>query len=380
MAIRRRVLPSGTVGFFADFRINGIRQRKLFATRKEADAFLVAQKGAVKRGEYIDPKTIPTFKRASDDLFAARQNRSPSTISGLRSRLACLTARLGDKRLDQIDVAMLEALRADLRKTLKRSTTRLITQSCGEVFKYAMRAGKCLKNPVALMEREHTGSREIVDGEELEDETEAVEKKDVPNRDAVREMIARAPSGFYRTILSVAAGSGLREGELLALKWANVELGGIGEPGKIDVKQTLSWARGSEQYQRAQFREPKTKAGIRTVAIPPELNAILRAWKLQAPPSDRDLVFSNDGLPHRNGKIGPRISKLTGVKIRLHALRHYFASAMIASGQATIVEIAKVLGHKDATVTLKVYAHFLNRDDAPTAAITAVSNGLFAVA
>lgn len=378
MAIRKRVFKSGSVAFFADFRVNGKRERKLFTTRKQAEAFLIEQKHAVKRGTYVDPRAIPTFRQASDDFFAARQNRSPSTISGLRSRLANLNARLGDKRLDQIDVGMLEALRTDLRKTLKRSTTRLITQSCGEVFKYAMRAGRCLRNPVSLMEREHRGSREIVDGETLEDETDAVSRADVPNRDAVRDLIARAPSGFYKTILSVAAGSGLREGELLALTWGNVELGGIGEPGKIHVRQTLSWARGSEQYQRATFREPKTKAGIRTVPIAPELNAILRAWKLACPPSNRDLVFSNDGLPHRNGKIGLRISKLTATKVRLHALRHYFASEMIATGKATIVEIAKVLGHKDATVTLKVYAHFLNRDDAPTAAITAVANGLFA--
>src|SRR5216684_6599949 len=80
---------------------------------------------------------------------------------------------------------------------------------------------------------------------------------------------------------------------------------------------------------------------------------------------------------HRNGEIGPRVTKLTGAKIRLHALRHYYASALIATGAASIVEIAKLMGHKDATITLKVYAHFLSRDDAPTAAFMAVSDGLF---
>lgn len=379
MAIRKRVYENGTIRWQVSHMVNGARKREQFETKTAAADFLASVHVAVKRGEYLDPNAIPTFRQASDDLFAARQNRSPSTISGLRSRLVHLNAALGNLRLDQIDVGILEALRADLRKSLKRSTVRLITQSCGEVFKFAMRAGKAVRNPVALMEREHSGSREIVDGEEPEDETDAVERKDVPDRDAVRYLIGRAPAGLYRTILSVAAGTGMREGELLALCWDAVELGAVGAAGKIHVRQTLSWARGSEQYQRAHFREPKTKAGRRTIPIMADLVAILRAWKLACPPSERGLVFPNaHGLPERSGKIGPRISKATATKVRLHALRHYFASEMIASGKASIVEIAKVLGHRDATVTLKVYAHFLKRDDAPSDAIAAVSEGLFA--
>lgn len=379
MAIRKRVYGNGTIRWQVSHMVNGARKREQFETKTAAMDFLASVHVAVKRGEYLDPNAIPTFKQASDDLFAARQDRSPSTISGLRSRLACLNARLGDLRLDQIDTRMLEALRADLRKTLKRSTVRLIKQSASEVFKLAIRDGKAVKNPVALMEREHTGSREIVNGENLEDETDAVDPREVPNRDAVRDLIGRAPSGLFKTILSVAAGTGMREGELLALCWDQIELGERKEPGKIHVRQTLSWARGSEQYQRAHFREPKTKAGRRTIPIMPELVHVLRIWQLACPKGERGLVFPNaQGLPERSGKIGPRISKATATKVRLHALRHYFASEMIASGKATIVEIAKILGHKDATVTLKVYAHFLKRDDAPSEAIAAVSEGLFA--
>ncbi len=379
MKIRKRVYPNGTVRWQVNHMVDGARRREQFETKTKAEDFLASVHVGIKNGTYVDPHAIPTFKLAAKDFFAARQDRSPATISGLRSRLGCLNARLGDLRLDQIDVHMLEALRADLRKTLMRSTTRLITQSCGEVFKYAMRDGKCLKNPVALMQREHKGSREIVDGEAPADETDAVEQKDVPNRDEVRDMIARAPSGFYKTILSVAAGTGLREGELLGLVWDAVELGGIGEAGKIYVRQTLSWARGAEQYQKATFREPKTESGKRPIPIAPELNAILRQWKLQCPRSDRGLVFPNaDGYPERGGKVGPRLTKLLGTKIRLHSLRHFYASALIEAG-APITEVQHRLGHKHPGITLKVYSHFLNHDDdAPSAAIEAVSARLFA--
>jgi integrase len=124
------------------------------------------------------------------------------------------------------------------------------------------------------------------------------------------------------------------------------------------------------------LKEPKTKAGRRTISLPQIVVATLRAQR-QAQlerrlllglgrPSDDGLVFPGaDGgydTPRVFTQRWERCAARLGLVITWHSLRHAHASMLISEGRP-ITEVAERLGHADPTVTLKTYAHLFSRDD-----------------
>jgi integrase len=182
--------------------------------------------------------------------------------------------------------------------------------------------------------------------------------------------------GLY-TIASVALATGARRGELLALRWKDLDLDG----GKLRIERSLEQTRSG-----LAFKAPKTRHGRRTVAIPPSTVADLRThWKLAQEQrlalgfgrsAPDDLVFTTlEGAPRKPNTLSSdwqRACKVLGRKCSLHSLRHTSASHLINAG-IDILTISRRLGHSDAKVTLSVYGHLYgNGDDNAAQAVEAM--------
>jgi integrase len=176
---------------------------------------------------------------------------------------------------------------------------------------------------------------------------------------------------------TVALFSGLRRGELLALRWGNVDLGAK----IIRVRESLEETKGG-----LRFKPPKSKAGVRDVTLPGVVVDALHSQRKQllerrlvlgqGKLTDADLVFPAwDGSPRRPNSFSSawmKELKAHGVQVSFHALRHTHASQLIAAG-VDVVTISKRLGHASPNVTLGVYAHLFAQDDSKAAdAINAV--------
>jgi integrase len=165
----------------------------------------------------------------------------------------------------------------------------------------------------------------------------------------------------------VALASGLRRGELLALRWQDVDLDG----GTLRVEQAL------EETKRGRvFKAPKTRHGRRMVTLPVSTVALLREhWKAQqeerlalglgrAEPSS--LVFADwDGAPRSPRTLTQqwrKEMKKAGLKATFHSLRHTHASTLIAAG-LDVLSISRRLGHGSPVITLGVYGHLFKSDD-----------------
>jgi integrase len=160
--------------------------------------------------------------------------------------------------------------------------------------------------------------------------------------------------------------SGMRRGEILALRWQDVDFA----RGVVNVRRTVGVI-GS----RLTVGEPKTKSSRREVPIPAGVMAALEAhyeryqeiegghfdgWQ------DHDLVFSSETgnyiNPSNLRRDFLRWVKESGVpQIAIHDLRHTFATHALENG-AELIDVSKHLGHARPSITSDIYAHKLYKD------------------
>jgi len=173
----------------------------------------------------------------------------------------------------------------------------------------------------------------------------------------------------YRPIIATAIFTGLRQGELLGLTWADVDF----EAGVVHVTKQLDRKTGERV-------EPKTAQAVRDVVLMPALAAILRRHKAASGHSqERDFVFSTRSGRAHNGRnvsqrgldvalekvgVGEHVERETGKPrwrsaVTFHGLRHTFASLLIAQG-ADVVHVSRQVGHASPKITLDVYAHLFD--------------------
>lgn len=167
-----------------------------------------------------------------------------------------------------------------------------------------------------------------------------------------------------------ALASGCRIGELLALTWADVDLGA----GALRVSKTIHRI-GGEWVITA----PKTQSGARTIALPQEGIEALRlqqarqaGWRGGALWQEHGLVFcKRNGRPLLEQNVAHALQGLcqrVGIRaITCHDLRHMHASLLLGAG-TPLTAVSARLGHADSSITLKTYAHILGSADKDAAA------------
>jgi integrase len=168
--------------------------------------------------------------------------------------------------------------------------------------------------------------------------------------------------------------TGMRLGEVLALRWRRVDL----DKAIIQVREALEYTKAHG----IRLKQPKTNAGRRDISLPDVLLEALRDYrkaqlelrmKLGAGklPDDALLFADIDGNPPSPNVLSAAwadfAERIGAPEIRFHALRHTHASQLIDAG-VDIVTISKRLGHTKPDITLRIYAHLFRKDDGKAAA------------
>ena len=161
--------------------------------------------------------------------------------------------------------------------------------------------------------------------------------------------------------------TGMRRGEALGLRWSDVDM----EAGCISINRALVPVNGV-----VYISEPKTKRGRRTIALDPETLAALKAHaagQLNEQSEwgegwvDTSHVFTReDGQPLSPSFVSKNFHALARSaalpKIRLHDLRHSYATLALASGVNPRI-VSGRLGHSTVALTLDIYSHVLPQQD-----------------
>lgn len=180
------------------------------------------------------------------------------------------------------------------------------------------------------------------------------------NTEQVKKLLKAAQESNYFAAYYLALNTGIRRGELLALRWRDIDL----NEGAVKICQGLVRTKGG-----LKFHEPKTRFSKRTIGIGPAVIQVLKTHKKQQSEhrlsvghayQDNDLVFCNElGSPLDPRAITRHFERLlerAGLeKINFHGLRHTFATLSLQEGTDPRTT-QEALGHHKVAFTLDVYS------------------------
>ena len=268
--------------------------------------------------------------------------RKRSTLMDYESYLRVhLAPFFGDRPLDAIDSGDIEAFiaeRVDAGKAPK--SIKNWVALLHSIFDYAIKRGWCSSNPCKLVELPRSVDVDpdirFLDAAELHAVVAAVPDD--------------ALGSTERALYPTATTTGLRQGELLALRWRDIDWGAA----KIRVRQN---------YVRGEYGTPKSKRSSRAVPLADSTAGLLeRHFQSSAYQADDDLVFCHpqSGKPLDRSKVRKRFVaavKRAGVRrVRFHDLRHTFGTAMAGAG-VPLRTLQEWMGHRDFKTT-QLYADY----------------------
>jgi integrase len=236
---------------------------------------------------------------------------------------------------------------------LSNSTLRLLNSLLRKAFNLAVKEGVVASNPVPKMGI-HARPSQVWDESQI--------------GDFLREAYLHSD---YAIVYLTALQTGMRLGELLALQTDDVRHTKYSPGGPfIIVQHTLHRWAFPGGVRHWQLEPPKSRAGIRAIAIPQKLYDQLGDWwdKHQHPPYPRSsyppFIFQNEaGGPlwpsHLTQRDFPRVIRHARVpRIRFHDLRHTHATLLLKAGVNPKI-VQERLGHSSIAITLGTYSHVL---------------------
>lgn len=362
MATKRRGRNEGSIGFYSGRWVaqvtvdTGQRRRFYGRTRTEANDKLQAALAAVRSGLPVPTDKLTVADYLDDWLTGARRALRPSTAGTYERhiRLHILPA-LGRLPVARVRPEQLDRLYAGLlAKGLSRTTVQHVHAILRRSLSQATRRGVIARNPTDLVDppgRDHP-------------------EMQVLSLNQARALLAAAKSARHvglEALYVLALTTGMRRGELLALRWADVDVArrALTVTGTL---QRVKRADGTSVLERAQ---PKTKTSMRRIPLTSTAADALtrheRRHEHQRAIAGTEwinsgLVFTNE----RGGPMEPRnliarsfapLLTDAGIPhIRFHDLRHTAATLMAAQGVHTKV-VSEVLGHASVGITLDLYSH-----------------------
>ncbi len=308
-----------------------------------AEAEAALRRAILASQEVRRPTEAVALEEAGRRYLANREalGLKTGTLSDYESYLRVhLIPFFGERPLNEIGLELIEDFVE--RKRAEGKALKSIRNYLGllhAIFAHALRRGWCAGNPVAAVDKPR------------EQRANDIRYLTAAELDALVGATPNNPLGqLERVLYLTAAMTGMRRGELLALRWQDVDW----KAGVIRVRRTFT---------RGQFGTPKTRRSSRAVPIADRVRAELRHHCARSAFTDElDLVFSHpvSGSVLDPSKVRKRFQAAARRAelrpMRFHDLRHTFGTRMAAAG-APLRAIQEWLGHSDQRTTL-IYADY----------------------
>jgi integrase len=278
-----------------------------------------------------------------------RLTRKPNTYKTYRSAArAHIIPSLGHIKLQKLTIERLQTFFAEKQEHLKPATLASIRKALKSALNDAVKQGLVARNVAAFVSLPYIERYEGL----------------VLTEQQARRLLDVARGSRLDVLLLVALTTGMRQGELLALRWSDIDF----KTGVLQVHHNVAYVNGMGFVES----EPKTKAGRRKVILPGVvIEALRRHLERQAEKQcemgerwhNLGLVFPtvHGGFLYANNVWASfkRLLKRAGLPdVRFHDLRHSVATILFAAG-VDLKVISELLGHSSIAVTSDVYARLL---------------------
>ena len=328
---------------------HGKRYRKTMKagiTKEAARKELHEIESKIERRTFLHDKKTPLFSEVASQWLEYKKTRCRETTWEMyQGHLKNHFSELDTRKINFITTANIEKfITARQGEKMALASLRKILVTLNQVMKYAVRNRLIDYNPVIDAERPKATGK-IDEASEIS----------ILTPEQIRALLEAEPDQKYKTLFLTAIMTGARQGELLGLKWSDINF----SSKQIHVKRTFNHNR---------FFEPKTRQSIRNIDLAPMLVKELAAWKLISASKEESLVFQSEtGTPIAcvnmvRRHYAPALKKAGIPHIKFHALRHTYASLLIDQKES-IKYIQNQLGHSTPNVTLSVYAHLMKGEN-----------------
>ena len=314
---------------------------------------------------------------ATEILVGGSDRTSDRTRDGYyRSLRTHVFPVMGTRPLIDINPQELDRLFIEIRKAHSANTVRNIRTALSKVFTVALRHGIVNFNPVSRTEKPKKY------------ELDKTQVQPPWTKEELRKALEAARGTEFEAFLALALATGMRRGELLGLQWSDVDF----EHMTISIERTIyhqSIIQSDGTTQRSEvIRPPKTASSRRVNQLTPGVVKVLKkrisvqeSQRIVAGSTwaDTDLIFTNRQGGALDGsnfyKRYQRFLKSNGLRhVRIHDLRHTFATVLLNDDKVQHGSISKALGHSSLAITLDIYGKTSKVD---TIATTRMSEILF---
>jgi integrase len=371
MPVYKRKYPSGKTMWFFKFQPKGARRGTStirgfgFATKGEAT---VAERNRrieeelkyelAKAGAVVSGRAPQTLAMLLEEFFRQHvdQKLAPKTIERYHEQAAYLEPNLLQMPIAEITPLHLSRewnrllekgghhRRTKAPRPLAAKTVRNVAGIVSSAFARAIKWGLATNNPVSRSEPPVPKKR-----------------RRIALTPAQQTLVCESASGPWclSVFLELSAATGARRGEVLALRWSDIQ------DGRIVISRSLT-----QTKQILEFKDPKTDDSVRVISLPASaLNTLDRhrnkqqEFRLEFGPdyrTDLDLIFASpDGTPLKPDSVSASVSALCRrlklpKGVNLHTLRHSHGSHLLAAGMEITV-VSERLGHSSVRVTADVY-------------------------
>ena len=362
MATKKRGQGEGSIGLFDGRWIaqvtleGGVRRRFYGKTRAEANTKLQEALGAVRAGMPVPANRLTVQGYLDEWLIGASRALRPSTAATYKRHIRVhIVPTLGEVPIARLRVEHLDKLYSSLLAGgLSRTTVQHVHAILRRSLSQAVRRGVIARNPTDLVDppgRDHPEMQVLT-----------VEQG--------RKLLAQAKTAKHlplEALYVLALTTGMRRGELLALRWVDVDF-----PARaLTVAGTLQRVKHVDGTSTLERALPKTKTSMRRIPLTAvAVDALTRHRQrhdehveLLGPDwAASGLVFTNElggAIEPRNllsRSFTPLLAEAGIPHVRFHDLRHTAATLMAASGVHTKV-VSEMLGHASVGITLDLYSH-----------------------
>ncbi|MGX0019117.1 integrase [Staphylococcus hominis] len=318
----------------------------------------------LRNGEYIAPSSS-TFKQVADDWI--KQYANDVKVSTVRAREKAIhhaIEHFNTKPIQTIKKHEYQRFVNDMSAQYSKNYVDSIVASTNMIFKYAhdMKLIKTLPSEGIKRPKKKVSVEEL---EDIEIHKKFLEKDELFQFLEIAKYHHSPQNSFE--VFTTLAYTGMRAGELLALKWSDIDF----ENNTISITKTYYNPNNNKKHY--QILTPKTESSIGKISVDPHVIQLLKDYKVNVQDTwknelyvDNNFVFTDvNGYPLVIKKLSTWIqaimkkTDITNKHISTHSFRHTHCALLIEAG-VHIKEIQERLRHKDINTTMNIYAKITN--------------------